>query len=363
MASSDYKHREVIQINDETFNEKTLKCCQTKPSKSLICVVCGNVFHLSCAIKNKLKCYKICDSRIQCCELDTKQYQTSNIEKDKLSKYDKMELENKMLKALLKEKEDKYNILLENNSLLKQNAHLLEEKLKEYNNTTDKQSTKNDLGRKKTHSQIAKKTDPRASTLANKYSASASKTVNNQDLSRKLESAGTSSKIESEQINLMNEIIYQGENITVNGAGNEDFAHTRSKQNRHNNNTIRKPGNHSKYIGSSEDKSDFTGAKPKVWLYLYRVTRNVNDTQIRKFITKKLYPETPEGEENSDVTVKELQTDPNQLKCFMIGADFSHKEKLYTAEFWPRGVGFRRFDFRRYRQYMDDQGKNTNSFL
>ncbi|KAG5877848.1 hypothetical protein JTB14_007244 [Gonioctena quinquepunctata] len=123
--------------------------------------------------------------------------------------------------------------------------------------------------------------------------------------------------------------------------------------------------NQSKYIGCNEEISEFTGAQPKVWLYLYRVKRDVNECNIKKFITEKLYPDTLRGEENNNqnVIVRELNTDPNRLKCFMVGADMVHKNNLYDLGFWPEGVGFRRFDFARHRQYEGRSRDNQNSFL
>ncbi|KAG5870766.1 hypothetical protein JTB14_020570 [Gonioctena quinquepunctata] len=206
-----------------------------------------------------------------------------------------------------------------------------------------------------------------ASFLPKKESPAAPVRVNIQDAPQKPVTSRISNNIELEQIDLMNKIIYQEDNYQATNGGDLDdgYAYPRRRNNRHynHNNINRKPEIPKKYIGSSKDETDFTGKKPKVWLYIYRVTRNVNDTQIQNYISKKLYPETPEGEGNSDVVIKELQTDPNQMKCFMIGADLSHKEKLYTADFWPSGVGFRRFDFRRYRHYEDNQMNNRNSFL
>lgn len=46
--------------------EKNNKCCQTKITKNTVCVNWGKIFHLSCAVKNKLKCDQICDIRMIC---------------------------------------------------------------------------------------------------------------------------------------------------------------------------------------------------------------------------------------------------------------------------------------------------------
>lgn len=62
-----------------------------------------------------------------------------------------------LLKALRKETEDKYNLLLETNILLKPNANLLQETLKQSNNTIGKQSYKNEI-HKNTFSQTVKTT-------------------------------------------------------------------------------------------------------------------------------------------------------------------------------------------------------------
>lgn len=118
MASTEKdSERVVLVVNEENFSENSFKCCQSRQTKLLVCVVCGNIFHASCATKNKLKCIKICDTRIQCCKLD------QNTTKEFLR------AENEMFKKLLQEKDEKYNLLLENNKLLTQNNALLEEKI------------------------------------------------------------------------------------------------------------------------------------------------------------------------------------------------------------------------------------------
>ncbi|KAG5879294.1 hypothetical protein JTB14_021952 [Gonioctena quinquepunctata] len=100
------------------------------------------------------------------------------------------------------------------------------------------------------------------------------------DAPQKPESSRISNNIELEQIDLMNKIIYQEDNYQATNGGDLDdgYAYPRRRNNRHynHNNINRKPEIPKKYIGSSKDETDFTGKKPKVWLYIYRVTRNVS---------------------------------------------------------------------------------------
>ncbi|KAG5880158.1 hypothetical protein JTB14_036916 [Gonioctena quinquepunctata] len=106
-----------------------------------------------------------------------------------------------------------------------------------------------------------------------------------------------------------------------------------------------------KLIGNAEEDEEFLGHKPKAWLYIYRVKPQITTAKITNYIKEKLSME----ETGDEVIVKELTSYNTSNKCFMIGAPFDHKNDLYQQNFWPSGVGYRQFDFRRYSQYRSEQ--------
>lgn len=62
------------------------------------------------------------------------------------------------------------------------------------------------------------------------------------------------------------------------------------------------------------------------------------------------------SKEANEFVVNELPTKEGGNKCFMVGADFALKDDLYRSDFWPNGVGFKRFDFDLYRRnYVRDK--------
>lgn len=87
---------------------------------------------------------------------------------------------------------------------------------------------------------------------------------------------------------------------------------------------------------------DFSGAEKRVWLLLTRVKRDANDEKIKLYLNKK------PGCKDIEFVLKELPSEETQNRCFMFGAPFRMKDEVYQKSFWPCGVGFQRFDFRKY---------------
>lgn len=89
----------------------------------------------------------------------------------------------------------------------------------------------------------------------------------------------------------------------------------------------------------------------KIWLFVSRVKDHVNEQIVQNYIARKssLASET--------ITVKCVETRAKfaDNKCFLIGVDPAIKEEIYKSEFWPRGVNFDRFDFRRGQHFLDCQ--------
>ncbi|CAG9824082.1 unnamed protein product [Phaedon cochleariae] len=125
-------------------------------NKNIVCVKCGCIYHLSCATRNKLECTKICDTRIICsnCQADIQGQEPSTSET-----CEKLILEINLLKIILKEKDDKINLLIENNQLLKRNNILLEEKLTSQQKIedTNKNLSTTTVQKKKSFNEVLKK--------------------------------------------------------------------------------------------------------------------------------------------------------------------------------------------------------------
>lgn len=119
-------------------------------------------------------------------------------------------------------------------------------------------------------------------------------------------------------------------------------------------------------VGQSDVNNEkFTGVKPKVWLYLYKVTQNVMEDDIKHYL------KTKTANNSDEFIVKDLKEPGSSgFKTFMVAADFQYKETFYEPSFWPKGVYFRRFDFNKHfekyktRHIINNESDNRpNSFL
>jgi hypothetical protein len=59
--------------------------------------------------------------------------------------------------------------------------------------------------------------------------------------------------------------------------------------------------------------------------------------------------------DSSECNVKELQTfcQKSDNKCFLIGVQPAYKEAVYDNNFWPRGIRYSTFDFRKGEHFLD----------
>lgn len=143
--------------------------------------------------------------------------------------------------------------------------------------------------------------------------------------------------------------IYQGRRKSRRNSRNLDNTVANRPQNR---TTVKRQIGKAKIDGNQ----DFRGVEPKVWMYLYRVIPKVSENNIQEYMKTKLG-------EKENISVRELKNGNNPRQCFMVAANFEHKDKLYDPEFWPAGVGFRRFDFKKVWEYKEQENINQNSFL
>lgn len=112
-------------------------------------------------------------------------------------------------------------------------------------------------------------------------------------------------------------------------------------------------------VGSGDGKDTFQGRpekQKKLWLFITRVPDSVEEEDVRKYVAEKTGSE--------DVSVKQLETilSKKDNRSFMIGMSVQQKDSVYKAEFWPKGIHFERFDFRRGQKFLDNrQDENIKS--
>lgn len=327
---------------------KPFKCCKSKVSSSAVCVNCGNIYHRSC-LKREFPnlVSETGDTRIKCCSIipnETKMFQLV---------VENLKSENEMLKKLLTENEEKYQLLLEtkvlmekNNLLLNENNKLMEEKIQNYKNGPDKNKniiTKNTnkeqqlITNEKINLEAQKPTTsketPKPVTPKQRaqISLKGHKTTTQKHFTKDLENA---QKEKMDSLIYINTPLEPKTDIYENNGNNEWKVVQNRGRNKYN----------KKYIGESEENNEnFKGAEPKVWLYLYRVLKEVTEDNIKQFIKKKTNPES-----DNEIIVRQISSESTQFNRFMVATEFKYKDMLYDPKFWPKGVGYKRFDFKRY---------------
>ncbi|XP_044756313.1 uncharacterized protein LOC123314918 [Coccinella septempunctata] len=103
-----------------------------------------------------------------------------------------------------------------------------------------------------------------------------------------------------------------------------------------------------KNIGTGKQSKGFSGQERKVWLYIYTVKRSTTTEIIEEYLS------TKEGFQEVEIMVKEIPSEENRLKRFVLSAPLEKKEELYKLEFWPSGVGIKRFDFSKHKDLLQE---------
>lgn len=87
----------------------------------------------------------------------------------------------------------------------------------------------------------------------------------------------------------------------------------------------------------------------RLWLFISRARDHVTTDMVTSHIAQRGAVEV------NQISVRLLETRKQVAdnKCFMIGVPTSLQETIYKDDFWPRGIGFERFDFRRGQHFLE----------
>lgn len=116
-------------------------------------------------------------------------------------------------------------------------------------------------------------------------------------------------------------------------------------------------------LGTNESVEDnFSGRdnpKKRAWFFISRVNDEVNEDIVANYIARK----TQVSKDDVVVSQIEVNYEKKDNKCFKVGVDFEHKDLMYSNEFWPKGVLYRRFRFVYDKNKPNVEPKNQNTFL
>lgn len=311
------------------------KChyCVRKVKESVKCGKCDNNFHKSCMLRAANQENATCKHEM--------------VEPNTAIKM--LEMENTLLKRLLQEMTEKNQVLMENNSLLRGKITQMENQnihKKSYAQITDNQN--NPVN-------IINKTNPITKPIMRPQKEN--KTDNqNTDPSKVFQSTSVNKQLnlKTKNVNTQNQetINKQMEHELTNIDDVNGFKEVKYKVNkRHKVKTGTGINNNTTFKSSklNEDK--------KAWLFISRIHKDVTETDIIKFIANK-----GKVQENK-ISVKILNLRNNEnihYNSIMLGVPFEMKDIAYENDFWPTGIKYTRFDFKRGQHFLDKRPPINN---
>ncbi|CAG9764212.1 unnamed protein product [Ceutorhynchus assimilis] len=351
------------ELNNDSSNGEVFKCCG-KRATTIVCKVCSALFHFSCANRaNKIR-------RLEanfCICLECEDHSTKNGQSSDAISYFKQQIsyltnEVTLKNRIIKELEEKNGILVENNIVLKENNGLLVEKIQRILYDEINKVKKTDLQNKKDLHNNENIPMPQKG-LGNAVNQQPDTAEDNQ--LNKVSTTPTYSRVVKAAQGRQNLRISipakRSGNINPNNqqSAGSDISSSQKKQNKQSANTNKELSKSPIIIFSdNEDKQqdgfvfprkmfkkkrlgkaqptqegNFVGGDRKVWLYLYRVKRECTETDIITYI------KTQPGFTDLPVTVREIPSEQNKLKCFVVTAPLQKKDQMYDPEFWPQFVG------------------------
>lgn len=356
------------------LSERNFKCCVKKSCKAIyFCVNCEEIYHGSCA---KRKNYKfISKSRIICCATapatdDNIPDANLNLNKEEFirmkCKNDELSGQIVLLQKLIDEMSDKNAILKENNRLLIQRVSSLE-------STTATNFTHSKDNPKEKHDSSAKDKQQQNSgsysaiLQNNRSDLCIAKSDNTGQAEMEIDGVGPTpacpksvniANVNNERsLGLQNQPIQMGVSaemvksavnnaLALNRKGEDDGFTQVSYKRRMNRNQIQR--------GSNVDANNgfIASNSSKMWLYIGKAAQSVNTKTIEDYVTRRL---SISGE---DLIIEQLKT-IGRTNSFKLGITPQEYERINSSQFWPHGIIFRRFNFKRHR---DDSKGNGATF-
>lgn len=330
---------------------KAFKCCKTKLASVVVCVNCGDLYHRSCLERKTAT--SIADTRFECCESKI----TSKNKNPKNGDNDQLIIENDLLRRLNKEMEDKNNLLYENKRFLEEKVSFYINEIKKYQQKLAIQEANTDPklpSKTKTYSEAAMRQRQNVRNTGTIHKVMQNKVQKNNDaMNRNISKVSTTPQENRAQLSATEEEEEAHETEaegteTENNNGGYVYVESR-KQRRKNNANVKQRYRKNTKIGEGEKTDEMAATEKRVWLFISRIKRHVTADNVKAYMAKQL------DQGVQDFIVRELPTGEQRNKCFMVGADYHHRDEMYKATFWPAGVGFKRFDFQLYKRLNDKQ--------
>lgn len=316
-----------LKSSAEEKVEKTyLKCCKTKSFACAVCIVCGEAFHKSCAVRDGPEKLKFIDeTRVICCQ--DSEVSASNELKD---------VQIQLLRRILSEMEEK-------NSILQENVELWKEK---YNSIVSEHP----------NSRHSKDSSPRPLPA----SAEIHEVSDPQEVREEPVDASVNAPIRNIQI-LKPENNRDGQNIDItnneestsnlppNGdsvitaKNNDDDAREDSKwttvvnrKNKYKSMDLPKPRRPEPLKGTNNNTTALKAAQRMSFLFLSGLSPEITSEAVVEYLK--------ENNLHGNVTCERMKTKKERYRSsFRLVVPYSVVEKYFDADLWPTGITINHF--------------------
>lgn len=102
-------------------------------------------------------------------------------------------------------------------------------------------------------------------------------------------------------------------------------------------------------IGGLEAIRPNNQGNKKLWLFLSRIKETVREEEVKKYVANK----ASITEDQFDAKTLKTKSTRSDYKCFMIGVPMDLIDQVYDSGFWPSGIAFSRFDFKRGHHFLE----------
>lgn len=136
----------------------------------------------------------------------------------------------------------------------------------------------------------------------------------------------------------------------INNPVNDNFKEvmSRKKQRSHN----KQQTGTAKVEKNGDDEFKSITDEKKLWLFLKKAKDSVTENTVKNYIKRKT------NCDDNEITVQCVKDKTKFNKnCFLVGIKPDLKDLAYNSTFWPEGIEFSRFDFKRGQHFLDHPRK------
>lgn len=327
------------------------KYCKKIVINKVKCVKCLEVFHKSCLKQATQVKNPECQHEAEEYEFEVKSKEENGLE-----------TENKLLRKIIQEQEDKYQLLQENCELLKEKIIMLEQQLKKKSEEKTKHSNDESKGKKMPDSRKSHK--HQHSSLSAKMTSSSSSNIDipERDLPSSSSSSNDKGKLEllasnpsipnlclTSNDSIINKQI-ETEKSTENTDNNKEWTTVLNKNRKYS--KIRRP-EPIKGTGEIPDNFGFSIAEKKACLFISGYGPNAPEEVLTRYLKDKL---------NVTCISEKMKTKYDHLQTsFKITVPKDRIEEIMSPDLWPKGITVNHFlPLRRHPMKRNDQRQQAS---